>query len=85
MLTESIMEKLIAIERSIGTVEGLSIRSSLMEVESQVLLIEQEHLNLLLEIRNLREQCDTLPRSPLCGICPVCSSGAGFVSPPAQA
>lgn len=55
MLTTTLLETLLEIERSIGHTDNHTLRSMLMEAESQLLRIEQDVIGVLTEMRHLRE------------------------------
>lgn len=88
MLTESLLMKLLEVERSLGSsnaLDSLFVRRLVMEAEAEVLRLEKEQIALMLEMATLREQCELGPRSAVCRICPVCNAFAAPNAVTAQA
>jgi len=56
MLTTILLEKLLEIERQVGHADNLAIRNMLMDAEADVMQAHQELVELLEQVRRLREQ-----------------------------
>ena len=65
MLTSSLLEKLLEIERRVGSTDPLQLRAMLMEAEADVLSVQAEMIGLLQESARLREQYERCSRSAL--------------------
>ncbi len=75
MLTTTLLEKLLDIERAVGLTDRMTVRKMLMDLETQVLRLQQELLAALDEVRRLREEQESGARG----------GAACFLGPPAGA
>lgn len=58
MSTTKLLETLLQIERSIGRADSRALRNMIMDAQGQVLRIQQEFVEMLREVRELRERQD---------------------------
>jgi len=56
LTTTTLLEKLLEIERQVGHADNLAIRNMLMDAEADVMRAHQELVELLEQVRRLREQ-----------------------------
>jgi hypothetical protein len=65
MPTTKLLEQLLDIERSVGYADNLTIRAMLMEAQAEVLRVQAGVIQVLEDIRELREQQEQIASSAL--------------------
>jgi hypothetical protein len=65
MPTTKLLEQLLDIERSVGYADNLTIRAMLMEAQAEVLRVQAGVIQVLEDIRELREQQERIASSAL--------------------
>jgi hypothetical protein len=59
MPTTKLLETLLQIERSLGRADNVSLRNLLMDAQTEVLRIQRDSIEVMEELRRMRERRDT--------------------------
>jgi hypothetical protein len=65
MPTTKLLEKLLEIERSVGRMDNLTIRSMLMEAQNEVLRVQADVIEVLEDMKELQERHERVAASSL--------------------
>ena len=66
--TTKLLEKLLEIERSIGRMDNVALRSMLMDAQAQLMGIEKDVIGVLDEMRCMQERQELMPFKPQEGL-----------------